>query len=100
MNPKNELINAPATEAPKLSLYAAMVRGLATAAQNCGQVSVKVLKKIVEIGISTTIPRYASVKPSVSPNPGSTFFRLVVVAISRLTSRLIDLIEHAAVGKE
>ena len=34
MNPNTELINAPAIEAPKLNLYAASVRGLATAAQN------------------------------------------------------------------
>ena len=34
MNPNTELIDAPAIEAPKLNLYAASVRGLATAAQN------------------------------------------------------------------
>src|SRR5271167_1178359 len=99
MNPNTELINAPAIEAPKLSSYAAMVRGLATAAQNCVQVRVKVLKKIVEIGINTTIPRYASVKPSVRPNPGSTLFRFVAIR-AILTSRLIDLVEHAAVAEE
>src|SRR5208337_5472709 len=78
MKPNTELINAPAIEAPKLNSYAAIVRGLATAAQNWGQVSVKVLKKIVEIGISTTIPRYARAKPRVRPNPGSTLVRLVL----------------------
>src|SRR5208337_1435280 len=85
-----------------------MVRGLATAAQNCGQVRVKVLKKIVEIGISTTIPRYASVKPRLKPNPGSTLFRFVFAftAIARrpaptpLTSRLINLVEYAAVAEK
>ena len=56
MNPNIELINAPAIDAPKLNLYAAIVRGLATAALYCGQVRVNVLKKMFYIGFNTTIP--------------------------------------------
>src|SRR5258708_16115961 len=109
MNPNSELTNAPASDAPKLSRYAATVRGDATAAQNCAQVRVNVLKKIVESGISTTIPRYASVKPRVRLNPGSTLVRRVVVTATEfpslaslicLAARLIDLVEYAAVAEE
>ena len=84
------------------------MRGDATAAQNCVQVRVKVLKKMVESGISTTIPRYASVKPRVRLNPGSTLVRLIGAAkeFPRFltgrgsTSRLVDLVEYPAVAEE
>src|SRR5690349_9331127 len=75
MNPNTELTSAPANDAPKLRRYAAIVRGDATVAQNSDQLRVKVLKKIVESGSSTTMLRYTSVYPIVSPNPGRTFLR-------------------------
>ena len=40
-------------EAPKVSRYEAITRGAVTASQNCGQVSVKVLKISAESGINT-----------------------------------------------
>ncbi|EWS62547.1 hypothetical protein Y695_04224 [Hydrogenophaga sp. T4] len=40
-------------DAPNVSRYEASTRGAVTASQNCGQVSVKVLKTSADSGIST-----------------------------------------------
>jgi hypothetical protein len=82
MKPNTALIVAARKEAPKLNLYEANTRGEATVSRKLPKLRDVVFITNNDKGNSTIIPRYASVIPNVSPNPGKTLCCLKRVFIA------------------
>src|SRR4051794_8950931 len=88
MKPKTKLTIAAASEVPNVTRYEARTRGFVTSSQKRAHVSVAVLKKSADKGISTIRHRYNSVYPRLRPNPGRTLRCLK--ATSRINSHTQD----------